>query len=81
MGEERVEQTGPAAGVQGRRSTVALEGEGVVALPSGTAGRPDLVCPVALHAQPAVMLAGAGQAAQLPVLVHRVHNPVEPGIL
>ena len=73
--------TRPAAGGGSRRSTVSLEGEGVVALPGGAAGWPDLVRPVSLHAQAAVILAGAGQAAQLSVLVHGVHDPVESGVL
>ena len=64
-----------------RQSTISLEGERVVALPGGTARGADLVGPVALHAQAAVVLASAGEAAQLSVLVHWVHDPVEPGVL
>lgn len=64
-----------------KQSAVSLEGQGVVALPGGTAGGADLVGPVALDAQATVVLARAGQPAQLPVLVHWVHDPVEPGVL
>lgn len=41
----------------------------------------DLVGGMALVAQAAVLLPGGGQAAQLAVLVHWVHNPVNAGVL
>jgi hypothetical protein len=41
----------------------------------------DLVGGMALVAQAAVLLPGGGQAAQLAVLVHRVHDPVNAGVL
>lgn len=40
-----------------------------------------LVGGMALVAQAAVLLSGAGKAAQLTVLVHWVHNPVDPRVL
>ena len=40
-----------------------------------------LVGGVALVAQAAVLLSGGGQAAQLAVLVHRVHDPVDARVL
>jgi hypothetical protein len=47
----------------------------------GAGAGTDLVGGVALVAKAAILLAGAGQAAQLAVLVHRLHNPVNPGVL
>ena len=41
----------------------------------------DLVGGVALVTEAAELLAGAGQAAQLAVLVHWVHDPVDPRVL
>ena len=41
----------------------------------------DLVGGMALVAQAAVLLPGGGQAAQLAVLVHWVHYPVDAGVL
>ena len=64
-----------------RQSSVALERDSVVALPCGAPGWSDLVCSVTLDTQATMVLARAGQAAQLSVLVHRVHNPVHARVL
>lgn len=63
------------------RLTVATQGDAVAPLPVGTAGGASLVGGVALGAQAAVALASGGQATQLTVLVHRVADPVDAGIL
>ena len=63
------------------QSAVAFQGEGIVALPGGTARRPQLVGGMAPVSQASVLAAGAGQAAKLPVLVHWVDDPVDAGSL
>ncbi len=50
-------------------------------LPGAALGWAGLVVPVAGAAQAPVLLAGAGQAAQLAVLVHGVADPVDAGVL
>lgn len=62
-------------------SAVALEGLAVVAQPGGAHGGTQLVGPMALGAQATVGLSCGCQAAQLTVLVHRVHDPVDTWIL
>lgn len=61
-------------------SAVALEGEGVVALPGGAA-RGAQLAGVALVVQAPVLAARAGQPPQLAVLVHRVDDPVDAWVL
>ena len=61
--------------------TVTLEADAVVPLPCSTSAGPELVCCMALVSQTPVLLACAGQATQLTVLVHWVHNPVDACIL
>lgn len=61
---------------------VPLEREGVAALPGGPAGGADeVVGAVALLAQAAVLAAGRGEAAALPVLHHRLGDPLDAGVV
>ena len=60
---------------------VAFERFAVVALPCGTHRRAKFVGAMTLGAEPSVGLACSCQASQLSVLVDRVHNPVDSGIL
>jgi len=53
-------------------STVAAEGEGLVALPGGPPRRPVLVVSVALATQTTELLACRGETTELTVLVHRI---------
>lgn len=64
-----------------RRLAVAAQDNGVVLAPHGAAAGAGLVVEVALAHQAAVLLAGAGQAALLAVLVHGVADPVDTGVL
>ena len=50
-------------------------------LPCAALGGAGLVVVVALPAQPTVLLTRGGQTAQLAVLVHRVADPVDAGVL
>ena len=61
--------------------TVALEGQRVVLLPGGAPGAAVLVAGVALDVEAAVGLSGRGEAAELAVLVDRVGDPVDAGIV
>lgn len=63
------------------RLAEAAQRQAVAALPAGPLRGAGLAGLVALGAQTAVGLAGRGQAAQLAVLVHRVADPVDAGIL
>ena len=67
--------------IQAQSSTVAAEGEGLVALPGGSPGWPVLVVGVALAAQATVLLASRGEATELAVLVHILAQPVDPGVV
>ena len=67
--------------IQAQSSTVAAEGEGLVALPGGSPGGPVLVVGVALAAQATVLLASRGEATELAVLVHILAQPVDPGVV
>ena len=60
---------------------VALEREAVVALPGCAYRRAQLVGAVTPGAQATVLLAGRCEAPQFPVLVDRVHNPVDTWVL
>jgi hypothetical protein len=61
--------------------SVAAEGEGVVALPGGAARGAQLVGQVAPLAQATVLASSGGETPQLPVLVHGLHDPVDPRVL
>ena len=56
--------------IQAQSSTVAAEGEGLVALPGGPPRGPVLVVCVALASQTTVLLACRGETTELAVLVH-----------
>jgi hypothetical protein len=72
---------GRGSGIQAQSSTVAAEGEGLVALPGGSPGGPVLLVGVALAAQTTVLLASGGEATELAVLVHILAQPVDPGVV
>ncbi len=61
--------------------TVSLEAEAVVPLPCSTSAGAQLIGGMPLVSQTSVLLASAGQTAQLTVLVHWVYNPVDACIL
>lgn len=64
------------------RLAVPLEGEGVAALPGGAArGADEVVGAVALLAEAAVLAAGGGEAAALPVLHHRLGDPLDARVV
>jgi hypothetical protein len=63
------------------RLTVTEHGLAVVALPGGADRGAQLVRSVPLGAQTPVSLPGGCEAAQLPVLVDGIHDPVDAGIL
>ena len=62
-------------------STVAAEGEGLVALPGGSPRGPVLVVPVTLATQATVLLACRGETTELTVLVHSLAKPVDPWVV
>lgn len=64
-----------------KSSSVALERQGVVALPCGTDGWTSLGVQMTSAAKTTVLLSSGSQSTQLTVLVYRVHNPVDAGIL
>lgn len=66
---------------RGAHLSIAAEGKGVVALPGGAARGTQLVGQVAPLAQAAVFASRRGEPPQLPVLVHRVHDPVDARVL
>lgn len=68
----------PAASL---RSAVAAQADAVVLAPHGAAAGARLGVQVALALQAAELLARAGQAAQLAVLVHGVADPVDARVL
>ena len=65
----------------GKRIWAGGAPEAVVALPHRAARRADLVGQVPLGAQAAELLARRREAPQLPVLVDRVHDPVDARVL
>lgn len=62
-------------------SPVALERQRIVLLPHSASRGAQLGSGVPLVVQPAVLAAGAGEAAQLAVLVHGVTNPVDARVV
>lgn len=70
-----------SAGGRGEGAPVAAEDLGVVVLPGRAAGGARLRVEVALAMQAAVLAAGAGDAADLTVLVGGVADPVRTGVL
>ena len=62
-------------------SSVTLEREGVVLLPGGVHRGAQLGVCVPLPVQPPVVAPSRSEAAQLPVLHHRRHDPVHPRVL
>jgi hypothetical protein len=67
--------------IQAQSSTVAAEGEGLVALPGSSPGGPVLVVGGALAAQATVLLASRGEATELTVFVHTIAQPVDPWVI
>lgn len=63
------------------RSTVTAEGDSLVALPGGSPRWPVLLVSVTFTSQATELLACRGQTTQLTVLVHRVAEPVDPGVI
>ena len=57
--------------------TVATETEGVVSLPSGRLG--SVVVTITLS-KPTVLFSNACETAGLPTLMHRLGDPVNPGV-
>lgn len=62
-------------------SAVSREAEGIARLPvSAPAPADEFVGAVARLAEASVLAPGRGETAELPVLVHGVHNPVDAGV-
>ena len=79
MGERRASLAAKAACTAGL--AVALEAEGVLALPGRAPRGAALAGAVVAGAEPAALAAGRGEAAELAVLVHRVAQPVDARVL
>jgi hypothetical protein len=62
-------------------STVAAEGEGLVALPGGSPWGPILLVCVTLATQTTELLASRGETTELTMLVHRLAQPVDPWVI
>lgn len=72
----------PAAVPATPRLAVPLEGEGVAALPGGAGrGTDEVVRAVALLAEAAVLAAGGRETAALPVLHHRLGDPLDARVV
>lgn len=63
------------------RSTVASKGECIVPLPSRPPGRSGLVVRVPLPSETSVFLSGRSESTELPVLVNRFANPIDPWVI